>query len=177
MPVQRYQGQDVPFFMSSALNSLGICFPDVISVSSHKGTQGGPSSNYFFPWMTKKCFALTAFLAQSTPWDQGSLSHYQPQGPRLPRLRHCRGRFPSHRSGPCRHTPCFRVKQGKYPQHLILKPSAREHSWPDSSHPWKQTCRGVLNPSHVSGCPLCHAFCMLRCVPLNPLQMSLWRQS
>lgn len=53
--------------MSSALNSLRICFLQVISVSSHGGTQEGQSSNYFSPWTAKKKLYINSLSCPENP--------------------------------------------------------------------------------------------------------------
>lgn len=153
-PVQSYQGHDSPFFMLCALNSLRICFLEVISVSSHTGIQGDQATTIsLHGWQNELCFCV-----QSTLWSQGSLSHDQLWRPQLPRMRCGTDRFPPYSSGPCHYTPCFN------PQCLTLKPSAREHNSPDSSHPWKQTSSSTSNPPHISRH---HSACCR--VPLYPL--------
>lgn len=76
--------------------------------------------------------------------------------------------IPGCRSGPRQLAPYFTTKEEKYLQHLILKPSAREHSCSDSSRPWKQTSRSISNPAHVSGCPLCCAVLQAALSPALP---------
>lgn len=137
MPVQGQQGHNCLFFMLPALNNLRTCFLEVISSRSLKGTLRGPSSNYSSPWMAKKRFALTGLSGPGCPMTlpaSGSLGVRQ---------RLCWDRFPSYRSRPCQHTPHFSVMQENKAQSSIPKPSVREHSWLDSSHPQKQTCRSV----------------------------------
>lgn len=133
-----------PLFMSPALNSLRICLPGAIW-NLHRSTQRRrtPSSKDFSPW-TKG-----SFNSLSCPRACDTRAAFLITSPRVPEA--LKTWFSTTQVRPCQHIGHTRIKHEKCLQCLILQPSSRKHSWPDSSHPWKETCRNVLDsPSSAS---------------------------
>lgn len=153
MPVLSYQGHNALSSCHLHWTTSGFAFQGSFGSTFTKALGGGGHQAANISLHEQKG-ALTAFLAQVpvVPGQPFTLS--APGSPRP-----WRDGFPPHRSGPRQHIAHARIKHKKRLQCLILQPSSREQSWPDSSHPWKQTCRNVSDspPPHNSGCPLCCA--------------------
>lgn len=162
MPVLSYQGHCALPSWHLHWTASGFAFQGSFGSAFAEALRGGGHQAANIPLHEQKG-ALTAFRAQ-VPVTPGQ--HFSSPAPGSPRP--WRHGFPPHGSGSYQHIAHTRIKHKKCLQCLILQPSSRAHSWSDSSHPWKETCRNILDSPHWppgSRCPLC---CATPCAAVSP---------